>query len=264
KRTHIATLILFKDITRHKKDQEIIASQAEFASLGEIAGGIAHDVNSPLRAVAGEIYNLKHYVKTGVVTVEETKQERVNKMLNTIDVSIENIAKIIDTFKNQMVDAGKKEKENFGLLRILDGVKILLGNTLRQNCCTLNIDMETDIIIYGEDNKLGRVMNNLVKNAIDAYRDNDMKGVIEVTARKEALDGVKFCIITVEDKAGGIPDEIASTLFRERKTTKSATEGTGIGLYSSYRLIVADFKGKMSFETKLGEGTRFTIEIPLI
>ena len=259
----LGILVLFKDITQHMQDQEIMVRQAEFASLGEVAGGIAHDVNSPLRAVAGEIYNFKHYIKSGDVIIKEEKKEKIDKMLTTMDTSVENIAKIIETFKNQMIDTGRKDKGEFSLLRVIDSIKILLGNSLRKNCCTLNVNIEQDINIYGEDNKLGRVINNLVKNAIEAYRDNESRGDININAKVENNNGESTCMITVEDNAGGISDRISNSLFKERVTTKSATDGTGIGLYSSYRLIVVDFKGKISFETKKGEGTKFVIEIPM-
>ena len=259
KNSFLGILVLFKDMTQHKKDQELIINQEQLAVLGEVAAGFAHDLNSPLRSVAGDVYNLKAYFKLAKFDANDSVAKDVQDAFNTIDNNLDNMKKIVNTFRNQMINTGNKEKGYFNLLQMVESVKILLGGSLRRNNCILNIKVDENINIYGEDNKLNRVVTNLVKNSIEAYKENSMRGDINVFA---SVNGEE-CEITIEDKAGGIPDEIVETLFKERKTTKKASDGTGIGLYSSYRLIVADLKGKMDFETSRNSGTKFIIKIPV-
>lgn len=264
KKVYIGSLVLFKDITQHIRDQEFIASKEQLYTLGEIAGGFAHDLNSPLRSIAGDIYNLKVYFNSGNIEVKEDVKQDVKEVFSTLDSNINNMSKMINTFKDQMVNTGDKKKEYFNLLSVAEGVKILLGGNLRRNKCVLNLNIDKNINIYGEDNKLSRTITNLVKNSIEAYAENNKYGEITVNAIIESE--TNSCLITIEDYAGGIPDEIAKTIFKERKTTKKSSGGTGIGLYSTYRLIIGDFRGKMDYVTidKDGQkGTKFIIQIPL-
>lgn len=264
KKVYIGSLVLFKDITQHIRDQEFIASKEQLYTLGEIAGGFAHDLNSPLRSIAGDIYNLKVYFNSGNIEVKEDVKQDVKEVFSTLDSNINNMSKMINTFKDQMVNTGDKKKEYFNLLSVAEGVKILLGGNLRRNKCVLNLNIDKNINIYGEDNKLSRTITNLVKNSIEAYAENNKYGEITVNAIIDSK--TNSCVITIEDYAGGIPEEIAKTIFKERKTTKKSSGGTGIGLYSTYRLVIGDFRGKMEYENieKDGQkGTRFIIQIPV-
>ena len=264
KKIYIGSLVLFKDITQHIRDQEFIASKEQLYTLGEIAGGFAHDLNSPLRSIAGDIYNLKVYFNSGNIEVKEDIKQDVKEVFSTLDSNINNMSKMINTFKDQMVNTGDRQKDYFNLLSVAEGVKILLGGNLRRNKCILNLNIDKNINIYGEDNKLSRTITNLVKNSIEAYAQNNKYGEINVNAIIDSE--TNSCVITIEDYAGGIPEEIAKTIFKERKTTKKSSGGTGIGLYSTYRLVIGDFRGKMDYENieKNGQkGTRFIIQIPV-
>ena len=264
KKIYIGSLVLFKDITQHIRDQEFIASKEQLYTLGEIAGGFAHDLNSPLRSIAGDIYNLKVYFNSGNIEVKEDIKQDVKEVFSTLDSNINNMSKMINTFKDQMVNTGDRQKDYFNLLSVAEGVKILLGGNLRRNKCILNLNIDKNINIYGEDNKLSRTITNLVKNSIEAYAQNNKYGEINVNAIINSE--TNSCVITIEDYAGGIPEEIAKTIFKERKTTKKSSGGTGIGLYSTYRLVIGDFRGKMEYENieKDGQkGTRFIIQIPV-
>ena len=130
-------------------------------------------------------------------------------------------------------------------------------STLRNDNCRLKIDIPENIEIFGEENKLDRVITNIIQNSADAYAENHKYG--DINAAASVVD--ENCIIKISDEAGGIPDEIMETLFKESKTTK--TTGTGIGLLGAYKMVVADFSGKLECETEKGKGTTFIITIPL-
>ena len=262
----IGTIILFKDITEHTNDlkqiednQYVMQRQAQFAILGEFAGGLAHDLNSPLSAVQLDIGTLQKYMKSDRISAEPEVRAVLNEMLENIDSSLNKMTRIIAGVRNQIRATGNTEKEVFNLKEIVDGIEILFGSILRKNNCIIDNLVDEQIEIYGEKNKLDRVIGNVIKNSIDAYMDIEGKGIITVHAK--IIDDK--CVIAIQDEAGGIPEDVAKTMFKEMKTTKSET-GTGFGLYYSNTIIESSFKGKMSFETEAGKGTVFYITLPMI
>lgn len=221
--------------------------------------GLAHDLNSPLSAVQLDISTLQKYVKSDKIEAEPAVKEVINEMIDNINSSLNKMTMIIAGVRNQIRATGNTEKETFNLKDIVDGIEILFGSILRKNNCRIENLVDEDIEIYGEKNKLDRVIGNVIKNSIDAYMENDIKGIITVFSK--IIDD--NCVIGIQDEAGGISDEVAKTMFKEMKTTKAET-GTGFGLYYSNTIIESSFNGKMSFETEQGKGTIFYISIPMI
>ena len=126
-----------------------------------------------------------------------------------------------------------------------------------KNNCQLETEIPEGLLIYGERNKLDRVIGNLIKNSIDAYVAIGKKGTIRVNAENKN----NKTIIAISDEAGGIDEDIKENIFKEIKTTK-AENGTGFGLYYSNTIIESSFKGKMYFDSTKNVGTTFYIEIP--
>jgi len=262
----VAIILLFKDITEHTKDmkkleenQYIMQRQAQFSILGEFAGGLAHDLNSPLSAVQLDISTLQKYMKSDKIDAEPEVKAVIIEMLENIDSSLNKMTKIIAGVRNQIRATGNTEKETFNLKEMVDGIEILFGSILRKNNCRIENIVDETIEIYGEKNKLDRVIGNVIKNSIDAYVSDAKNGIITVFSK--IIDD--NCVIGIQDDAGGIPSDIAKTLFKEMKTTKAET-GTGFGLYYSNTIIESSFGGKMSFETEEGKGTIFYISLPMI
>lgn len=246
-------------IEQIEQDQYTMQRQAQFAILGEFAGGLAHDLNSPLSAVKLDISTLKKYMNSNKISAEEEVINKLNGMLDNIDNSLNSMGNIIMGVRNQIRATGDTDKEEFLLQDVIDGIKILFRSILMKNNCQLECDIPEGLLIFGEKNKLDRVIGNLVKNSIDAYVSIEKKGIIKVTAEHKD-DNI---IIAISDEAGGIDDDIKDNIFKEIKTTK-AEKGTGFGLYYSNTIIESSFKGKMYFDSNKGVGTTFYIEIPNI
>ena len=241
-----------------KNNKYIMQRQAQFAILGEFAGGIAHDLNSPLSAIQSNVTTLKKYFNYNRVQANQKDKDEIINILNNMDNSIERMSNTIAGVRNQIRATGDKDKEEFSLKELIDGIEILFGSILRKNNCQILNKVNENYKILGEKNKLDRVVGNAIKNSIDAYQEIGKNGVIEVNAIKESD---KY-IITIKDEAGGVSDEVKETLLKEMKTTKKEN-GTGFGLYYSNTIIESSFKGKMYFETTDGVGTIFYIELPI-
>lgn len=244
-------------IEQIEQDQYTMQRQAQFAVLGEFAGGLAHDLNSPLSAVKLDISTLKKYIDSDKISTDEHIRAKLDEMLKNIDSSLNSMGNIIMGVRNQIRATGDTDNQEFALIDILEGIKLLFRSLFMKSNCQIEVDISPEIKLFGEKNKLDRVLGNLIKNCIDAYSMRNIKGIVKVKAKQDN----EKTIISVSDEAGGINKEIKDKIFKEMKTTKGE-KGTGFGLYYSNTIIESSFKGKMYFETQDGIGTTFFIEIP--
>jgi len=244
-------------IEQIEQDQYTMQRQAQFAVLGEFAGGLAHDLNSPLSAVKLDISTLKKYIDSDKISTDEHIRAKLDEMLKNIDSSLNSMGNIIMGVRNQIRATGDTDNQEFALIDILEGIKLLFRSLFMKSNCQIEVDISPEIKLFGEKNKLDRVLGNLIKNCIDAYSMRNVKGIVKVKAKQDN----EKTIISVSDEAGGINKEIKDKIFKEMKTTKGE-KGTGFGLYYSNTIIESSFKGKMYFETQDGIGTTFFIEIP--
>lgn len=244
-------------IRKLKEDEEKIIEQTELNTLGELAGGIAHDLNSPLMAIRTNMNTLGMYMNSEKIKADDETKLKINSILKNIDKSFEGMSKIINSVRKQTQSSGTAEKEQINLLELIEQIRTLQGSRFRNNNCSLNIDINKNIKIYGERHKLDRILTNIITNSLDAYKANNIKGDILIQLSEDE----EYYIICLSDKAGGIPKEVQNKLLKEQITTKGK-DGTGIGLKNSNNLLVTAFNGKMTFESKENVGTTFYIKIP--
>lgn len=254
---YVATLILFKDVTQHKIDiqtiqdkQEMLVKQGQLASIGELAGGVAHDINTPVSAI-----------KTGLGMLEsmyEARDENEKQLLYRMNNCTDKIITIVNSMRNQIHNLDSNEKVEFNISEVINDVKIISYNALQKNGCNLEINMDKDIKIYGNKTKLGQVITNLVINAMQAYDGG--KGEIKINVK---INSENKALIQVVDFAGGIPESIKDSIFKNILTTKGVN-GTGLGLYLAYSIIKGEFDGEIDFESKDGKGTTFNIILDVL
>ncbi|MEG0073406.1 MAG: histidine kinase N-terminal 7TM domain-containing protein [Clostridia bacterium] len=254
KKNHIGNLMLFKDITEHKlnqetlaEKQEIILTQSRLATIGELAGGLAHDINTPISTIRTGIQLLKENFKD-----DPYKQE----LLEQMNSCASKISDISNTVRNQFRNLGNDYKSTFSINKIINEISVICKNELTKYKCTLSLSMPEEIEYEGNATKLSQVITNLIVNAIQVYADTNGGNVNVFLHQTE-----KSVIIEVEDFAGGIDEEVLPHLFKNILTTKGSN-GTGLGLYLSYSVIKSDFSGMLSVKTKKNVGTTFKITLP--
>lgn len=269
---HIGTIILLKDITQHKKDLEKIEQtqnqlleRERLAFLGELAGGVAHDINSPLSVIMGGMTFIERLFikyrdsyKNENMTPEKRKEiedEILHQISNSSNAS-QKIVKIVNSIRNHTRNLSGDNIQDFYVSNVFEDIKTLLNHQIKSTGCELEVSSEDNTMIKGDPGKLGQVITNLVVNALQAYGIN--RGKIELKSRKEKNN----IVIAVEDNAGGIPEMYKKGIFFKMLTTKGV-QGTGLGLYLSYSIVTGHFNGKMWFETEEGKGTKFYISIPV-
>lgn len=210
---------------------------------------MAHDINTPISSINTSILMLGKYCTS------DTEKE----LLENMQISSDRIINIVTSMRNQIRNLGGNEKEVFSLNKMVDDLHVLTQNEQKKNGCTFESEVKEEIEIYGERTKLGQVLTNIVVNGIQAYRDNEKKGWVKLTAFKK---GTNTCRIEIEDEAGGIPKKVQKYLFKNIMTTKGV-KGTGLGMYLAGSVIKGIYQGEIWFEVKEGIGTKFIIEIPM-
>lgn len=256
KNQYIGTLLLFKDITQHKKDikeieekQEIIVKQGQLVSIGELAGGVAHDINTPISAI-----------KTGITMLnqKQDREESEKEILQRMDNCATKIINIVNSMRNQIRNLGGTTKVKFKISDVINDIKVITFHEVYKNKSEFIVNIIDDLSVQGDPTKLGQVLTNLVVNAVQAYGQNG--GKVEVIVEKAPKNNA---LIKVRDYAGGLDPEIKPYVFKNILTTKG-TFGTGLGLYLAYSIIKGEFNGEINFESDEGMGTTFYISIPIV
>ena len=275
KQSFIGTLILFKDITQHTEDmktikdnQESLMESERLASLGQLIGGIAHNLKTPIMSISGATEALQdltteldNSIGNPLVTDQDFHDiaKDFSNWISKIRDYTEYMSDVITAVKGQAVTLSETENNSFDLEELVKRVDILMKHELKNALLYLTVKMHVDskLMIHGDVNSLVQVIDNMISNSIQAYKGKTEEEIIlEFKQENENL------VITVEDHASGLPKKVQEKLFKEMITTKGKN-GTGLGLYMSYSTIKAHFNGNITFETEEGKGTRFNIILPL-
>lgn len=270
---YLGTILLFKDITENIKHIEtieekhaIMMEQERLASLGQLIGGIAHNLNTPIMSIAGAVEGLRDLVNEyeesigdAAVTVDDHHEiaSEMRVWLDKIKPYCSYMSDIINAVKGQARHFNQSTALSFTVEELLKRIELLMKYELIRFNCTLetfiNVDKNTEL--YGDINSLVQIFDNIIINAIQAYEGKN--GTIELSIESKN-DSILFAI---KDHAKGIPESIKGKLLKEMVTTKGK-DGTGLGLFMSYSTIRGRFNGKMWFESEKGKGTTFFIQLP--
>lgn len=252
------------NIEKIERNQEILVEQERLSSLGQLIGGIAHNLKTPIMSIAGALEGLTDLVKEYDESIEDSQvthedhHQIAGEMVEWIDKIrpyLSYMTEVIDAVKGQAVSMNASTYGKFSAEELILRTQILMKNELKRRHCNLNLDLaiEKDSYIKGEISAIVQVMDNLIINAMDAYGEG---GNIDVRVREDA----EKVYIEVQDYAGGIASHVKDKLFKEMVTSKGKN-GTGLGLYMCYSTIKGKFNGDMRFETEEGKGTTFFIEL---
>ena len=271
----LGTLILFKDITQHiedmetiKNNQDILMERERLASLGQLIGGIAHNLKTPIMSISGAAEGLTDLVKeydSSIDDPEVNSQDHhdiakdMSEWIVKIKEYTEYMSDIITAVKGQAVTLSETENISFDIDELVKRVDILMKHELKNALIYMNVQMNApkNTKINGDITSLVQVINNMISNAIQAYNGKTEQNIDLILNKSDGN-----LIISVRDYGCGLPQKVQEKLFKEMITTKGKN-GTGLGLYMSYSTIKAHFNGNITFESKEGEGTTFSIILPL-
>lgn len=249
----IGTVMSAKDVTEFRRSENQLIQASKMATLGEMATGVAHELNQPLGVIRMAADNCKRRIEKG-----SCDPEYLTRKFSRISEQTERASKIID----HMRVFGRKAEgklQPFDLCASVKEAASLAGAQLQ----TLDIGLEVDlpdetVSVVGEKVIFEQVLLNLVSNARDAIESQEgQTHHIEISV-KIGSDGKG--IVKVQDTGGGIPEEIQDKLFEPFFTTKEPGKGTGLGLSISYGTIEG-MSGTLTAKNQ-GRGACFTISLP--
>jgi two-component system NtrC family sensor kinase len=256
-----ATKHMVKAITKSNKEAEDLNRQlmhaSKLASIGELAAGVAHEINNPLAVILTENQVILDLVEMEQGLGEEFK-EQLTRSLSQVDAQVERCSHITQNllrFSRRMalpsrfVDLNAAVKDVVGLLE-----KRALSRGVH-----ISLDFQENLPkIRGFDFELEQVFVNLISNAIDAHEGKPY-GTIRIGTRHDSKQ--HGLVATVADSGSGISDEDLARVFDPFYTTKPVGQGTGLGLSISYS-IIRQMGGGISVKSEAGKGTEFEIFLP--
>lgn len=227
---------------------------AKLASIGEIAAGIAHEINNPLTIVKGFGHRIRQHVHP-----ENENPQAIHEILKALeiqDTAIDRIVNIVSGLRTfARVDSSHIELINIHQV-ILDTIS-LVDFIYKNADVRISLNLNADkTFVMGNTGKLQQVFMNLLSNAGYALRNSIHKNIVV-----ESYNEGNFIVLKFSDNGCGIPDENLHKVFEPFFTTKPPGEGTGLGLGIAYG-IVTEMKGSIEVESELNVGSTFTLTIP--
>ena len=251
-------------------NQDTLMEKERLASLGQLIGGIAHNLKTPIMSISGAAEGLTDLIKEYDASIDNPSvnsqdHHDIAKDMSSWVVKIKDytsyMSDIITAVKGQAVTLSEVQNVSFDIEELLKRVDILMKHELKNALIYLRVSVNVpeNTTLNGDINSLVQVINNMISNSIQAY---DGKPEQNIDLSVSFADDNKNIVIAVKDYGPGLSDKVKSKLFNEMITTKGKN-GTGLGLYMSYSTIKAHFNGDIKFESESGKGTTFYIILPL-
>lgn len=247
--------LIDKEIKKRMESEYLLMQQAKLATMGEMIGHIAHQWRQPLSIITT--------LATGMKMEKEFHTLDDEKFLKNCDLINDNaqyLSETINTFRGFIRD--ENEQKEIVLQQRLDEILKILEASLTNNYITIYNETKNtkDIRVTLVANELDQVIINIINNSKDAIIGNNIQnGWVKLQIKREN----NHALITVEDNGGGIPKKILPNIFDPYFTTKHKSQGTGLGLHMSYRIVTESFKGRL-YAKNSQNGAKFFIELPLI
>jgi len=236
-----------------QKDKQIYES-AKMAQMGEMIGNIAHQWRQPLSVISTIASGIQVKQSIGLFNIE-TLEGNMNKIVQNTTY----LSETIDIFSNFI-----KEEKVYKDLILQDEIKTaftIIESSLTNHYIKLisDIDFDKKIKVKLISGELPQVIINIINNAKDILIEKEISEAKIIVNLEEQEDKV---ILTIEDNAGGVPNDIITKIFDPYFTTKHQSKGTGLGLHMSYKIIQESLHGKLYVKNS-DLGAKFFIELPL-
>jgi len=241
----IGRLLVFNDITERVNLEDQLVQAEKLSSIGLLAAGVAHEVNTPLAVISSQAQMLAKQM-----SAEDPSARTVDKIIKQSFRASEIVNNLLKFSR-----VSGSEYSELDLNRVIRETLSLIEPMLRASNISLNAQLSPAVPpLYGNPGKLQQVFMNLIMNARDAMPRGG-----ELTLATESENS--SILVEVSDNGMGIPAEDLSKIFDPFFTTKSKSRGTGLGLAVTYG-IIREHSGKIGVESAPGRGTTFRLEFP--
>lgn len=280
-------MILEHEMKERERVEVELRHAQKLESVGQLAAGIAHEINTPMQYVGSSLcfleesykdlnqFNgiLKKYISeasdsdsASIIDLQLALDEvdfdfvceRGSRALKRSIDGIDRVTEIVKAM-NEFTHPDEREKSYADINRALSTVLTVANNEYKY-CASVETDLQEIPLLNCYLGDLNQVFLNLIVNASHAIEKKEMKcGLIKIVTR-QTNDSI---VVSISDNGIGIPKDIQHRIFDPFFTTKEVGKGTGQGLSISHRIIVENHGGRLHFESIVGEGTTFYIELPI-
>jgi signal transduction histidine kinase len=248
--------------------QSLIAAE-KLAALGGLVAGVAHEVNNPIgisltvaSSFARRCDDFAREVSAGPL-----RKSRLDEFLeggrdaaNQLVANLQRAGELVQSFKQVAVDRSHAERRQFDLRESTEQIVASLRPVLKKSQVTLTVDVPS-IGMDSYPGSYGQVLTNLFLNSVIHAFPDGREGHVIIEARPVGAHDVE---IVVSDDGVGMSEEIQRRALDPFFTTRRNEGGTGLGLHIIFNLVTQQLGGRLSFESKLGWGTRFRIMLPRV
>ncbi|EAR13293.1 sensory box sensor histidine kinase [Polaribacter irgensii 23-P] len=256
-----AYMAIIRDISQRKKIEQQLNRSERMASLGEMASGMAHEINQPLLSITLGIENL--FMK--IENLKAVDESYFNKKSEKIFEDILRIGRIIDHVRAFSRDHDEYISTSFDINESINNAISMISEQFKHHGITLDLQLDNNIpSIIGNTYRFEQVILNLLTNAKDTLQEtkktskSDFKKTIVIRTYHDDYSN----FIEVKDNGNGIKPEVIERIMLPFYTTKSASKGTGLGLSISFG-IIKELKGSIDVESNPESGTTFKISVPI-
>lgn len=259
-----ALMVAVWDVTDKLEQEAKLVQTGKLATLGEMATGVAHELNNPLNVIRiGADFLLKNVRKGRPMTDDELTQTATELVAN-----VERASRII----NHLRDFGRKPETKMLPIDVnvpIQAAFALLGTQLKKKDIRVELSLDENLpLIMGGKNRLEQVFLNLIANARDAMLDLEKKpreagNTIDKILAVKSFREVDQVVVTISDTGPGIPKSLRTRIFEPFFTTKQRGSGTGLGLSISYG-IIREHQGTIELDSLAGRGATFRLAFPAI
>jgi len=263
----------FQDITYRKTYEQQLQQADKLASLGQLVSGIGHEINNPNQFIRGNIKIIQQALEDMLPIVDDYQKSHPDLKIARLkyDFFREHIMTLVGDMANGSERIKRIVESLKGFARKDEGLlvdKVDINNVIEESArlvhnqvhkfADISLDLGDDIPLFrGNAQKLEQVLINLVINASQAMPD-DTRGEIQIASRRDG----EWVEVTVADNGAGMGEATLKNIFDPFFTTKRARGGTGLGLSIAFR-IMEEHGGNIAVSSTLGEGTTFTLRLPL-
>ena len=241
-------IISVRDITVEKKLEQTVVQSERLAAMGQMIGGVAHELNNPLTSILG----------VGELLQDATTDETARKQLGMLQQQARRAAEIVQnlTYFSRPPAPGKSK---MNLVEVVERTLNLHAYSLRKNNITVDFLKETGLpFALGDPHQLMQVFLNLILNAEQAIREIRDRGTLRIRMGKS--DGKVW--VSFQDDGPGISSEALASIFDPFYTTKRPGRGTGLGL-SICKAVMKEHNGSVDATNAPGGGAVFTVTLPV-